>query len=48
MSSIEASERAYEVQSGEEVFGRLFVVCRDASEMFDNIEEPFDQIALSR
>ncbi|MGI8568659.1 MAG: hypothetical protein ACR2KT_06095 [Methylocella sp.] len=45
MSSFEPSERAYEGEVGEEVSGRLFVACRDASEMFDDIEEFFDQIA---
>ena len=35
------------MNSGEEISGRLFVACRDTSEMFDDIEEPFDQIALA-
>jgi hypothetical protein len=47
VSSFEPSKRAYEVEAGKEVSGGLFVACRDASEMFDDTEEPFDQIALA-
>ena len=47
MSSFEPSERANELQSCQEIAGGLFVTSSDAAELFDELEESFDQIALS-
>ena len=46
MSSFEPSERANELQSCQEIAGGLFVASSDAAELFDELEESFDQIAF--
>ena len=46
MSSFEPSEGAGEVYPGEEIARRFLVARCDASELFDVIEEAFDQIAF--
>ena len=47
MSSFEPSERADEVEAGEEVAGGLLVARGDGSEMLDDVEEAFDEVALT-
>jgi hypothetical protein len=46
VSSFEPSERANELQSCQEIAGGLFVASSDAAELFDELEESFDQIAF--
>ena len=46
MSSFEPGEGACEVYPGEEIAGGFLVARCDASELFDVIEEAFDQIAF--
>ena len=34
------------MEGGEEVSGSFLVACGDASEVFDRVEETFDEVAL--
>lgn len=47
MSSFEPSEGAGQVDGGEEISGGLLVACRDGSEMLEDVEKSFDQVALA-
>ena len=47
MSSFEPSQGANELQSCEKIARGLFVARGDATEVFDELEESFDQIALA-
>lgn len=47
MSSFKPSERADQVEAGEEVPGGLLVTGGDAAKMLDGIEEPLDEIAFA-
>ena len=46
MSSFKPSEHANELQACGEIARGFLVACCDASEVFDELEESFDQIAL--
>jgi hypothetical protein len=46
VSSFEPSQGANELQSCEKIALGLFVARGDATELFDELEESFDQIAL--
>jgi hypothetical protein len=46
VSSFEPSECADQVQACEEIARGLFVAGRDAAELFDEIEEALDEVAL--
>ena len=47
MSSFKPNQRANQVDTGEEVPRGFFVAGGDAPEVFDYLEEVFDQIAFS-
>ena len=46
MSSFEPSQGADQVQAGEEIARGFFVAGRDASELFDELKETLDEVAL--
>lgn len=47
MSSFKPDECTCELQSGQEVAGGLFVAGCDSSEVFDDVEKSFNEIALT-
>ena len=47
MSSFEPGERANQLQTCREIAPSFLVACGDASGVFDELEESFDQIALA-
>ena len=47
MSSFEPHERASQVQSGQEITGGFFIAGSNGPEVFDNVEETFDEIGLA-
>ena len=47
MSSFEPGQGADQMETGAEILGGLLVARGDASELFDKLEEAFDEIALS-
>ena len=47
MSSVEEDDSADEVNGGEEISGEFVISGCDGSEVFEYVEEPFDQIALT-
>ena len=47
MSSVEPAEYANHLDCGEECIGELVVACGYCAEVFDYVEEPFDEIAFA-
>jgi hypothetical protein len=47
VSSFKPSKRANQLQTRGEIAGGFLVTCGDTSELFDELEETFDQIALA-